>query len=224
VTADGGLHVVVMAKYPVAGRVKTRLAARLGNDGAATLQTAFLRDLAARLAVGGHVPTWAVDPPDAPFAALIPGARTIPQRGAHLGARMGNALADVWADGVRPTVLLGADLPHLPLERLDQAARALAGGADVVLGPALDGGYYLLALARPAPSLFGDLRWGGPTVLTETRACADAAGLRVAQLAPERDVDTWDDLLALAAHVAAHPGALPHTAAALAALDVAATQ
>jgi hypothetical protein len=191
------LRVVVMARHPLPGRVKTRLAARIGAEAAAGLQAAFIADLAARLATTGLPVTWAVDPPDAPFEALVPGVRSVPQCAGDLGARMAAVLARLWAEAPGPLVVLGSDVPHLALARLGEAAAALAGGADVVLGPAVDGGYYLLGLRGPAPSLFVDMPWGGPTVLEETLRRVAAAGLRAARLAPEHDVDTWEDLCLL---------------------------
>ena len=211
------LRVVVMARHPVPGRVKTRLAARIGDVAAAALQTAFIVDLAARLATTGLRVTWAVEPPGAPFTTLVPGARVTWQAAGDLGARMVAALASQWAEAPGPVAVLGSDVPHLPLVRLEETRAALGSGAEVVLGPAEDGGYYLVAMAQPAPALFAGVPWGTPGVLGATLGRAADAGLRVAQLAPETDVDTWDDLHVLRARCATVDD-LPRTRAVLATL------
>jgi len=211
-------RVLVMAKHPVPGLVKTRLAARIGTTAAAALQAAFLRDLGARLAVTGLAVTWAVTPPDAPFHTIVAGAHTIAQIPGDLGARMTHAIGALFAAGPAPVVTLGSDVPHLDPGALAEATVALAGGADCVLGPARDGGYYLIALRAPAPALFAGVAWGSDRVLEETRARAAACGLRLHLLAPTFDVDSWDDLRALRALLAAGLVALPATAGVLAAL------
>src|SRR5881392_3597985 len=111
-----------MARHPVAGRVKTRLAAALGADAACALYRAFVLDLAERLAALPYAVTWAYTPPDAPFAELLPGARCRPQRGRDLGERLAAALAEELAAGPGPVLAIGADAPHIP-------AAALAAGA-----------------------------------------------------------------------------------------------
>src|SRR5213079_2177592 len=112
---------------------------------------AFVLDLAERLAALPYAVTWAYTPPDAPFAELLPGARCRPQRGRDLGERLAAALAEELAAGPGPVLATGAD--------------ALTHGADVVLGPAADGGYYLIGLRGPAPGLFAGIAWGTAGVL-----------------------------------------------------------
>lgn len=211
-------RVLVMAKHPTPGRVKTRLAARIGGEAAAALQVAFLRDLATRLASRGLPVTWAVTPPDAPFADVVPRAHTIPQVDGDLGARMRHAMGALFDRAPGAVVTIGADAPHLDPGRVAEADAALAAGAGCVLGPAFDGGYYLIALDAPAPALFLDVSWGSSRVLEETRARAAAVGLAVQLLPAEFDVDCWDDLVALRALVAAGRVTLPATAEALAAV------
>jgi rSAM/selenodomain-associated transferase 1 len=208
-------RVVVMARYPEPGRVKTRLAAVVGAARASALHEAFVRDLAARLAAAPYAVCWSYDPPSAPFAALVPGARCRPQGGGDLGARMDAAIAGELGDGASAVIVLGADTPHLPLERLDEAAAALAAGADVVLGPAEDGGYYLIGVRGRRPELFAGVPWGGRTVLATTRARAAALGLRTSLLAPLFDVDEASELARLAALIAGGAVRLPRTGALL---------
>jgi rSAM/selenodomain-associated transferase 1 len=211
-------QVVVMAKYPSPGSVKTRLAAQLGAAAACRLYTAFVGDLAERLAIAGLPVCWAIWPPGAPFETLVPGQRCIAQVGRDLGERLEAAMRACLGEAALPVIAVGADAPHLEPDRLSEAAEALAGQADLVLGPAADGGYYLIGLRAPCPELFRGIAWGSSTVLDATLARARAAGLRVHLLAPTFDVDDVDGLAALQALLARGAVALPRTAAVLAEL------
>jgi hypothetical protein len=204
-----------MAKHPQPGRVKTRLATAYGAAAACALQRAFVVDLAARLAGTGWVTTWAVSPSDAPFGEVVPGARCIGQRGADLGARMAAATADLFAEAPGPVLVLGADTPHVALDELRAAAGALDGDADVVLGPATDGGYWLVGLRAPAPGLFAGVPWGTATVLETTRTRAQALGLAVRLVAQTFDVDEPADVRRLQGLLAQGEVVLPETARAL---------
>ena len=209
-------RLIVMAKYPVPGRVKTRLARALGPKAASDLFRAFILDLADRLRALPYDVTWAYWPPAAPFDALVPGARCHPQRGRDLGARMVVALAAAFADGGGPVLVVGADAPHVPAASLAEAARSLRAGKELVLGPAADGGYYLIGLRRPMPSLFTEVPWGTGDVLAATRTRARALGLRTHLLPPSFDVDEVEDLRRLRAVIARGEADLPRTAAILA--------
>jgi len=208
-----------MAKYPVPGGVKTRLARVLGADRACALYEAFMLDLAGRLAVLPYPVTWAFWPPTAPFPSLMPAARCRPQRGDDLGERMASAIADELVEHGGSVVVIGVDAPHLPAALLDEAAEALAGGADLVLGPAADGGYYLIGLARPIPELFSGVAWGSPDVLDATRERAARLGLRTHVLPLEFDVDEPGDLTRLRATLSAGVVDLPRTALLLGEVD-----
>jgi uncharacterized protein len=207
-----------MAKYPAPGRVKTRLAAALGEAVAVALGRAFVVDLAVRLRAAPFAVTWAYWPPDAPFATLVPDARIRGQEGADLGARMAAAIASELDDGARTVLVVGADVPHVDLAVLGEARDALRAGGDVVLGPALDGGYYLIGVRAPQPALFGTIAWGTSTVLAATRERAAAAGLRVHLLPETFDVDGPTDLARLRTLIDAGIVRLPATAAVLATL------
>jgi uncharacterized protein len=211
-------HVLVMVKYPSPGAVKTRLASRIGPDAACRLFEAFIRDLAARLTLLGWPVTWAVWPPDARLDALVPGHRCVPQAGRDLGERLERAVHDCLAAAALPVVAIGADAPHLDPARLREAADALRGEVDVVLGPAEDGGYYLIGLRAPSPALFRGIAWGSAGVLAATLERARDAQLRTRLLAPTFDVDDENGLEALRDLVARGAVALPHTAAVLASL------
>lgn len=118
----------------------------------------------------------------------------MPQSGGDLGARMSAAFAGLFAAGYLRVILIGSDLPTLPADRLREAERALCRGADLVLGPSEDGGYYLMGLARSHEAIFQGVTWSGPDVFVQTRRRAEAAGLRVVTVAPWYDVDTPADL------------------------------
>jgi rSAM/selenodomain-associated transferase 1 len=109
---------------------------------------------------------------------------------------MNQAFETLFAQGYTQGLIVGTDTPSLPLERFQQALAALESH-DLVLGPALDGGYYLIGLNRPIPGLFTEIPWSTEQVLARTQEKAGALGLKTALLAPWRDVDTIDDLHAL---------------------------
>ena len=197
--------VLVMAKAPRAGLAKTRLAPMLGHDRCASLQAALItRAATTATAVTPGATFLAFDPPDArdELAGLLPaGVELLPQRGGHLGERMAAAVTDVYAVHQGLLAVVGTDIPLLGARHLRGTFAELATGADVVLGPAYDGGYYLAGMTRPVPSLF-DIDpelWGGPDVLAATVARVEANGLRWHLLEVLRDLDTPEDAVTLAA-------------------------
>jgi len=203
-----------MLRVPGREPVKSRLHASLGPEAATLLYRCFVLDT---LDAAGRVPGVEVIAAFSPataaaaMAGLAPGMRRLAQHGDDLGARMANLVTDLLEAGHAAALVTGSDLPTLPAARFAEAARVLAGGgADVVLGPAEDGGYYLIGLARPAPALFADMRWSAPDVLAVTCERAQRLGLRVHRLPPWYDVDTAADLLRLRddlARAAAPPAA-----------------
>jgi hypothetical protein len=207
-----------MAKYPVPGRVKTRIAAALGAEIACALQRAFVLDLADRLQALPYGVTWAFWPPSAPFATLVDGGRCRPQSGRDLGERMAAAVDAEFAEGGAPVIVLGADVPHVDLESVQRAVVALAGDADVALGPALDGGYYLIGFRSPAPGVFRGIAWGTAAVFTTTLARARESGRRVELLPAAFDIDEVADLTRLRTLVERGEVSLPRTEKMFAAL------
>jgi rSAM/selenodomain-associated transferase 1 len=203
-----------MAKYPEPGRVKTRLAAALGDERACALYRAFVLDLAERLARLPYEVIWAYSPAAAPFAALLPRARCVAQVEGDLGARMAHAVHAAFAEGAAPVLVLGADVPHVSAACLEEAACAAA--STLVLGPAEDGGYYLIGLACPHPGLFAGVPWGGDGVLAATQAHARRLGLQTHLLPPTFDVDEPADLHRLRGLLDRGTVVLPRTAALLA--------
>lgn len=205
------------------GRVKTRLIGALTAEEAAALHEAFLGDLLDRLRGGAFDLriAWALDPGQAPPAAAVPAEV---QRGDDLGARMFNALAGA-ARTHAYVAAVGSDHPDLPLATVEAAFAGLLGGADVALGPATDGGYYLIALRAAAVDrrLFAGIAWSTAGVLAATLDRGRDLGLTVTLLPEASDVDTPDDLRRLADRLAtADPhdtAGCPRTRALLAAWD-----
>ena len=184
--------IAVFAKAPVPGAVKTRLAAELGAAEAANVHASLVRHAleTATSAEAGRVELWcAPDTRHEFFAACARdyGVSLKAQRGADLGERMAEAAAQAFAAS-RSIVIVGCDCPALTASHLRIAANALRAN-DAVLIPAEDGGYVLVALARPVPGLFSGIEWGGDTVMRETRARLAAAGVRWIELPALWDVD-----------------------------------
>jgi rSAM/selenodomain-associated transferase 1 len=206
-----------MAKWPVPGQVKTRLSPPLSPRAAAELYAAFVTDIAQELdpvvaekfiLVAGAPAGLDLDRPDAPaaLAAALPARWPAwpawpvrSQRGEDLGQRLGAAFADLGLDR-RPVVLVGADHPDLPRAEVESAL-GLLPGADLVLGPTLDGGYYLIGLARPTPEILTDMPWSSPRLLRATLDRASALGLSSVSTRPWYDVDRPADLEFLEQHV-----------------------
>lgn len=187
----------VFAKAPVPGQVKTRLRPALDDQQAARLAAAFVRDTLEKAARLGPPVTVYYAGDRALLESLAPpGVRWADQGGGDLGARMARVPA--------PCLLLGADSPHLPPAYLRQALAAVPA-YDVVLGPADDGGYFLLGLRAPQPALFDGIAWSTGEVLAQTLAKAAALGLTVHQPPPWYDLDTPADLRRLIENLKAVP-------------------
>ncbi len=197
---------VIFAKAPVPGQVKTRLCPPLTPDEAATLHGSFVLDTLERTKLAATKLKLPIDRylACAPSSTLVffqimeerQSVKLIDQIGNDLGARMQQAFDALFAKGYQRVLIVGTDIPSLPLEHYKQAL-ALLETNDLVLGPALDGGYYLIGLTRPAPTLFADIPWSTDRVLSLTREKATALELKTALLPPWRDIDTIDDLTAL---------------------------
>ncbi len=200
--------ICVFAKPPVAGEVKTRLAATLGPERAAALARAFLDDT---LEAVQSVP-WAEAAlaTTAPFPAPVP---TLLQGPGDLGARIERVLRAA-LERAPAAIAIGADAPALPL-RLLEAARSALAVADAVLGPAADGGFYLLALRRCPEGLLAGLPWSAADTCLRTAAQLRAAGLRTVLLEEWFDVDRPEDLERLRAALQAGEVVAPRTAALL---------
>ncbi len=196
-------RILVFAKAPTPGRVKTRLVPALGEAAAAALYRQLAeRTLSTAVAAGlGQVELWcAPGTNDAFFASCAQqhGVGLRAQGEGDLGMRMARALEFALEERA-PALLIGSDCPVLTPEYLRDAAAMLANGEDAVFGPAEDGGYVLIGLARrPAAALFQDIVWGSATVMQETRARLVRLNWRWRELATLWDVDRPEDLPRLA--------------------------
>ncbi|MGH8618466.1 MAG: TIGR04282 family arsenosugar biosynthesis glycosyltransferase [Burkholderiales bacterium] len=194
--------VIVMAKAPDPGAVKTRLIPALGAEGAAALAARLLKHTLAQ-ACAAHVGPVilagapGVDHPFLRFCAMRYGASLVAQPDGDLGARMHTLLSGALAEHACALVI-GSDCPLLCASRLREAAEHLTGGADVVLAPTEDGGYALIGLRRSQAVLFADIAWSTPSVLAQTRERIAACGLRAAELPVLWDVDRPEDVARLA--------------------------
>jgi rSAM/selenodomain-associated transferase 1 len=197
---------VIFAKAPIAGQVKTRLCPPLTPDEAATLHGSFVIDMLERTKVAAIKLKLPIDRylACAPSSTLVffqimeerQSVKLIDQVGDDLGARMEQAFATLFGKGYQRVFIVGTDVPSLPLDHYKQAL-ALLDTHEVVLGPALDGGYYLIGLKQPRPELFAGIAWSTDRVLAATQEKAASLGLKVALIPSWRDVDSIDDLQAL---------------------------
>jgi rSAM/selenodomain-associated transferase 1 len=187
-----GASVAILAKAPLAGRVKTRLVPPLTPLEAAGVARACLEETLGRFPA--RVPAvWTLFLDGAPdellrAAAARAGARIEPQGEGDLGARLERAFARLRREGARRVVAIGADSPTLPPERIAEAL-AFLESRDAVIGPADDGGYYLIGLSREAGDLFRDTPWGTADVARVAAERARARGFTLEHLASWYDVD-----------------------------------
>lgn len=184
-------QLIVFVKAPRPGFVKTRLAQGLGLDAAGQAYRQMVEAVLQRMAPLAEVelrftPDEA-EPEIRPW--LRPGWTARPQGEGDLGQRMQAAFAEAFADGADRVALIGSDCPEITSGDIRQAWRELATH-DLVLGPALDGGYWLIALQAPQPALFAEIAWGSERVLAETLQRAKDAHLRVQLLRILTDIDT----------------------------------
>ena len=192
-------RVVVMARAPVPGKTKRRLISAIGANRAAALHRAMIRRaVTSALASGvGPVELWCTPSTDHEFFHSLCSDAQVDlhtQVGPDLGARM-HAAIDARSGAV---AVIGTDCPFLePCDLVCAAGALRAAGVDVVIAPAFDGGYVLIAVNRPAPELFTGVEWGTGRVLAQTRERARAAELRLVELEARRDVDRPEDLDAL---------------------------
>lgn len=193
-------RIVVMTRFPEPGRTKTRLVPALGADRAAALHRCLIvRTL-------GIVCHWAeahhcdvevryTGGDERQFQAQFGlQARYSPQSEGSLGERMNLAVEAAFVEGAKRVVVIGTDCPGLEALHLRQAFEQLTH-RDVVIGPATDGGYYLVGMRRHLPTLFENMAWGTETVLRQTLERAAEAGVTVVQLPPLSDVDYAEDLI-----------------------------
>jgi rSAM/selenodomain-associated transferase 1 len=187
-------QLIIFLKAPRVGTVKTRLAQAIGAEPAC----AAYRELAERvLGVAGRFgPAELRFSPDDALNEIVPWLRrnwtAQPQGDGDLGARMHRAFSDAFARGTERVVIIGSDCPEIQTSDLRSAFRELKTH-DLVVGPAIDGGYWLIGLRAPQPEIFRDIAWSSEQVLGQTLQRAKALGLKMQLLRILTDIDTEDD-------------------------------
>jgi rSAM/selenodomain-associated transferase 1 len=189
---------IVFVKFPEARGVKSRLASRLGERQARQLYRRFVEDLLDNLDEGDYFLKLFFYPPCSrkEITRWLGGGRSYePQSGEDLGERMKNAFEKCFSDGFERAILIGSDSPDLPRAIVEAGFTALAS-RDAVIGPACDGGYYLIGFraATFLPAPFSDIAWSTAEVLKDTLAVLDGKGLKWAALPTWGDIDTYEDL------------------------------
>ncbi len=213
---------VVMARYPQIGTTKTRLARTIGDEETVRLYRAFLTDLAHKFA--GHMCDlhWAYTPANIDYmsfmATLAPTLtehmHAFPQQGTDFGARLHHVFQWTYDQGYQRTIVIGSDSPQISRKIIMQAQDGL-DKADVVLGPADDGGYYLIAMRRPY-DVFSGIPMSTSVVAQKTVELAQSQGLKVHTLEHLFDIDELPDLLRLAQLLETDSSLAPETATHLA--------
>lgn len=183
--------VLVFQKNEVLGRVKTRLASGMGDLLALEIYRHLIQSTYSVLE-DVSVPVWTYFSDFIPETVNPPIAKSFVQEGQDLGERMANAFARSFESGMEKVVLIGTDCPTLQSQHLNQAFEALTH-SDLVLGPATDGGYYLIGMKRKADYLFEGISWSTSEVLSQTLAVATAYGLHFTLLDELSDIDTQED-------------------------------
>jgi rSAM/selenodomain-associated transferase 1 len=209
--------ILVFARAPVPGRVKTRLAACLGPGGAAEAHRACTLDAIAlaeslpgcvhRLLFAGEASVWRQP-------GLAPGAgwQIEPQRGRDLGERLERGFAEALQRGAKKVIAIGTDTPWMGARRL-RMALAWLDAEDVVLGPSFDGGYYLVGARRRVPGIFRGVAWGTSTVLNVTRLALERRGTSYRLLDWDFDLDRPEDLDRARVLLRERPQGAPHLGA-----------
>lgn len=193
---DSDFRLVIFVKAPRPGFVKTRLAATIGAEAAAESYAALAEHLLTRLGSLREVEL-KFTPPEAAEEIqpwLQAGWTASAQSDGDLTKRLIGAFADAFAAGAGKVVVIGSDCPYVTPDDIAEAFAKLAEH-ELVLGPANDGGYWLVGLRQPRPALFQGIHWSTESVLAETLAIAELENLSVARLRELSDIDTIADLL-----------------------------
>jgi hypothetical protein len=195
------LSILLFVRTPEKGKVKSRLAAELGEEMAVVIYKSFVLDILAMLLNGPYPLTLCVHPPHSGEALadwLGPSLTYVPQEGNDLGEKMKNAFVRSFSGRTERAVLIGSDIPDLSMAIIDEAFVSL-DTCDAVIGPASDGGYYLIGFRRDRflPGIFEGIPWGTEAVCGKTLGLFHCAGCRVHVLPEWHDIDTADDLKSL---------------------------
>jgi len=190
---------IIFVKYPEPGCVKTRLAHSIGKDKAAFLYRMFVELLLRRtnnMSSERFIFYTPAEKREKLSSWLGGGSKLFPQRGDNLGQRMSNAVRFAFAKGAREIVIVGTDIPLLDKEVVLTAFKKLENH-QCVIGPSLDGGYYLLGLSHFEGKIFQNINWGTDKVLNQTLGAVKRLGLTYSLLEERFDVDDIEDLVRL---------------------------
>jgi rSAM/selenodomain-associated transferase 1 len=193
---------IIFVKYPQPGQVKSRLANDFDGDFAALLYKAFVLDILDSVAGGDWQLRIHFYPPEkeTEIKKMFGNDHEYRhQRGTDLGARMKNAFTDCFSEGFKSVVLIGSDFPDLPFKIIEEAFTILNGPSDTVIGPAADGGYYLIGFRydKFLPTVFEGLTWSTVSVFLETLKILQTCGYQTEIIQEWQDIDTRDDLINL---------------------------
>jgi rSAM/selenodomain-associated transferase 1 len=186
-------------KFPEPGKVKTRLARDIGDGAAADVYARIARRVLQRTTPSAasyeRMIFYSPSGKRKAFEQWFPTEDALPQKGGGIGRIMQNALSAMFEEGAEKAVVAGVDIPGLNSEII-RAAFAALDSSDLVIGPAMDGGYYLIGMKAVHPELFHGIRWSTAGVLEETLAVAGRCGLSCSPTETLYDIDTIEDLLA----------------------------
>lgn len=203
--------IVVFAKVPEPGRVKTRLTPDLSPDDASRLYGAFLLDTLDQYVNLGLSVRLYLAPSDEELANIPENISVHEQTGADLGERMYNAMNETCDAGHEHAIVIGTDHPTLPDNFVMLADLLLSTGSSLCLGPVSDGGYYLVGASRPIPDVFTGMTYSHPNVFRDTVQRAREKQLNLAILPAWYDVDSYSDLTRLSNEMKADPSVAPRT-------------
>jgi rSAM/selenodomain-associated transferase 1 len=190
----GSGRLIIFAKAPILGGVKSRIAASVGPEKALEIYQAILGELFASLAPVKNVQVRVTPDASEPELAVLCDSNWTfsPQGEGDLGARLHQAFAEAFEQEMGPVVIIGSDCSEVTPGDIYDAFAALSTH-DLVLGPALDGGYWLIGLRQPCAALFDRIDWSSPRVLTQTLQSAQDRNLQIKLLRKLSDIDTMDD-------------------------------
>lgn len=187
----------IMLKAPVPGFVKTRLVPPLTHIQATALYERFLKDIfnkTSNIEADRFAAFTPENERDKVLSHIPEGIEAFPQEGADLGERMHNVFLRLFSKGYEKVVIIGSDSPDLPIGHIEEPLSLLSGKTPLVLGPAMDGGYYLIAMNSPCGEIFKGIRWSTSEVLAETLRKAKENSLDFKLLGEWYDVDTVEDM------------------------------
>ena len=203
---------VVMLKAPVAGKVKTRLVPPLTSKDAAKLYRCFIQDTFNLIGILNNIDIIAAYTPlnfTSKIKKIVSSKTiTIPQKGKDIGERLENIFSLLFFAGYKKITIMGADSPDLPIKYIEKSFALLKGKKELVLGPAKDGGYYLIAMSRECKEIFKGIPWSTYAVFSKTLEKAKNIGFQSVILPEWYDIDNINDLHLIRNNLRMNPAAL----------------